>query len=135
LWCEHIRSLYDRVLQGKDSETLVEIPLINRKGTDVWVEQMVTPVHDANDRVTGLAGVMRDLTGRNLTEAELEKRVNQMVALQRIDAELTHHLDVDYVLSMALDAALRLSAAEDRKSVVYVKSVGSGDRADAKREC
>ncbi|HLV35180.1 MAG TPA: PAS domain-containing sensor histidine kinase [Spirillospora sp.] len=112
LWCEHIRSLYDRVLQGKDSETLVEIPLINRKGTDVWVEQMVTPVHDANDRVTGLAGVMRDLTGRNLTEAELEKRVNQMVALQRIDAELTHHLDVDYVLSMALDAALRLSAAD-----------------------
>lgn len=112
LWSEHLRSLYVRILRGKDTDTLVEIPMLNRKGVDVWVEQMLTPLCNERGETVGLAGVMRDLTGRNLTEAELEKRINQMVTLQRIDAELTHQLDIDYVLSMALDAAVRLSTAD-----------------------
>ena len=112
LWADHLRSLYLRVLQQKDTETLLEAPLVDRRGRDVWVEQMVTPIWNERGQIAGLAGIMRDLTSRNLTESELEKRINQMVTLQRIDAELTHQLDIDYVLSMALDAATRLSAAD-----------------------
>jgi PAS domain S-box-containing protein len=112
LWADHLRSLYMRVLQQKDAETLLEAPLVDRRGRDVWVEQMVTPIWGERGQIEGLAGIMRDLTTRNLTESELEKRISQMVTLQRIDAELTHQLDTDYVLSMALDAAVRLSAAD-----------------------
>ena len=112
LWADHLRSLYMRVLQQKDTETLLEAPLVDRRGRDVWVEQMVTPIWNERGQIEGLAGIMRDLTSRNLTESELEKRISQMVTLQRIDAELTHQLDIDYVLSMALDAATRLSAAD-----------------------
>lgn len=112
LWADHLRSLYLRVLQQKDTETLLEAPLVDRRGRDVWVEQMVTPIWGQHGQIEGLAGIMRDLTTRNLTESELEKRISQMVTLQRIDAELTHQLDIDYVLSMALDAAVRLSAAD-----------------------
>jgi PAS domain S-box-containing protein len=112
LWADHLRSLYLRVLQQKDTETLLEAPLVDRRGRDVWVEQMVTPIWSQHGQIEGLAGIMRDLTTRNLTESELEKRISQMVTLQRIDAELTHQLDIDYVLSMALDAAVRLSAAD-----------------------
>lgn len=112
LWADHLRSLYARVLRQTDSETLLEAPLVDRRGRDVWVEQMVTPIWGTDGQIEGLAGIMRDLTTRNLTESELEKRISQMVTLQRIDAELTHQLDIDYVLSMALDAAVRLSAAD-----------------------
>ncbi|MBZ0300260.1 MAG: GAF domain-containing protein [Anaerolineae bacterium] len=112
LWADHVRTLYTRILRGKDGESLVEVPMLHHSGRDVWVEQMVTPVYDEKRGVIGLAGVMRDLTGRSLTETELEKRISQLAALQRIDAELTHQLDIDYVLSMALDTALRLSTAD-----------------------
>ncbi len=106
LWTEHIRHLYLSVFKSEAAEVLLEVPLVNRQGQDVWVEQMITP------QTGGVSGVMRDITGRNLTEAELEKRIGQMATLQRIDAELTHQLDIRYVLSMALDAAVRLSAAD-----------------------
>ena len=112
LWNERVRSQYQRVLRSEAAEALIEMPLVNRQGRDVWVEQKLTPVRGDDGQPGGIAGVMRDISGRNLTEAELEKRINQLATLQRIDAELTHQLDMGYVMSMALDAAVRLSAAD-----------------------
>ena len=112
MWSDHVRSMYARVMSQQHDELLIEAPMVNRQGKDIWVEQMVSLLRTEKGEPVGLAGVMRDMTERNLTEAELEKRITQLATLQRIDAELTHQLDIDYVLSMALDAAVRLSAAD-----------------------
>jgi PAS domain S-box-containing protein len=112
LWTEHLRSIYQRVYRNQDRQTLLEVPLINRQGQEIWGEQMIAPLIDDDGVTQGLVVVMRDLGERSPAENELEKRISQMVTLQRIDAELTHKLDMRYVLSMALDEALRLSNAD-----------------------
>jgi GAF domain-containing protein len=51
------------------------------------------------------------MTGNLTNEDELKKQLEKLTILQRVDAELTHKLDVSYVLEMALDAAMRFSRA------------------------
>ncbi len=51
------------------------------------------------------------MTGNLTNEDELKKQLEKLTILQRVDAELTHKLDVPYVLDMALDAAMRFSRA------------------------
>jgi signal transduction histidine kinase len=51
------------------------------------------------------------MTGNLTNEDELKKQLEKLTILQRVDAELTHKLDVAYVLDMALDAAMRFSRA------------------------
>jgi PAS domain S-box-containing protein len=56
--------------------------------------------------------IIRNVTDMKLAEQELSRRVEQLEALRRVDMELADRLNVEYVLSMALDAAMRLSTAE-----------------------
>jgi len=51
------------------------------------------------------------MTGNLTNEDELKKQLEKLTILQRVDAELTHKLDVSYVMEMALDAAVRFSRA------------------------
>lgn len=51
------------------------------------------------------------MTGNLTNEDALKKQLEKLTILQRVDAELTHKLDVSYVLEMALDAAMRFSRA------------------------
>ena len=111
-WCDHARSLYQQILREQTAEAVLQFPALKRDGNRVWVEQVIAPLYDDAGKIQGVTAVTRDITWRDLTEAELENRVNQLATLQRIDVELTHQLDIDYVLSMALDAATRLSMAD-----------------------
>ena len=111
-WCDHARRPYNRILRQQDAELILEVPMLHQDGSQVWVEQIITPLRNNAGEVNGVMAVVRNIAGRDSTEAELETRVNQLAVLQRIDRELTNQLDVDYVLSMALDATMRLSLAD-----------------------
>lgn len=53
----------------------------------------------------------RDITHRKQAEEERERNIQRLTILRQIDDELNHILNIEYVLSLALDAAVRLSAA------------------------
>ena len=112
VWQEQMDQLIKRMFDHIDEEGVIELPLIPRQGNEIWVELMLTPLHDAVGRVDSLVGVMRDITERTLAEAELERHLNELATLRRIDTELTQQLEIGYVLSMALDTVVRLSAAD-----------------------
>lgn len=63
-------------------------------------------------RVVSILGVARDVTERKRAEAERDHYIHQLEILQQVDTELSQNLQVDYVLTMALDAAVRLSKAD-----------------------
>ncbi|NWG16411.1 MAG: PAS domain-containing sensor histidine kinase [Chloroflexi bacterium] len=65
-----------------------------------------------NGRVIGLLGIARDITERKQAEAERDLYIHQLEILQYVDTELSQNLKMDYVLTMALDAAVRLSKAD-----------------------
>lgn len=111
-WCDHARNQYSLILKQQEQRLVIALPVIQRNTDRLWVEQVISPLYDNQGAVAGVIAVMRDITTRELTDETLENRVNQLATLQRVDAELTHQLDVDYVLLMALDAVTRLSTAD-----------------------
>lgn len=54
---------------------------------------------------------VRDLSQQKQAEAATRKRLDQLAALQRVDSELNAKLNLQHVLNLSLDAALRLSNA------------------------
>lgn len=71
------------------------------------------PVEISAKLVSGgrLQCFIRDISKRKEEEEERERYIQQLTLLQQVDIELNHMLNIDYVLSLALDAAVRLSAA------------------------
>ncbi len=59
-----------------------------------------------------LQNVMRDITKRKQVEAELKEAHDRLLILRNVDQELSQKLDVQYVITRALDAAVRLSHAD-----------------------
>ncbi len=55
--------------------------------------------------------ILRDITHRIEIEAEREKYIQRLTILRQIDEEINQMLSMEYVQSMALDAAVRLSGA------------------------
>jgi len=55
--------------------------------------------------------ILRDITRRIEAEAEREKYIQRLTILRQIDEEINQMLNMEYVQSMALDAAVRLSGA------------------------
>jgi PAS domain S-box-containing protein len=55
--------------------------------------------------------IVRDITERKREQAERERYVEKLTVLHQVDAELSEELNIAYVMSLALDAAVRLSWA------------------------
>lgn len=135
-WPQELAAQYeidDRlVIQSGRTLFNLERVSINAEGEHIWVSTTKAPLKDADGHIIGLVGMSRDITERKQVEESLSKHVEQLSTLQRVDAELNHRLNTSYVLSMALDAAVRLSQAnhgfiafEEDGSFVVQESVGS----------
>jgi PAS domain S-box-containing protein len=89
-------------------ETVIAEQLVrNANGQDIPVEINAKVV--AQGRVQC---IIRDIRHRKEADEERERYIQRLTILQQVDVELNQMLSVDYVLSLALDAAVRLSAAK-----------------------
>ncbi|MBC8171075.1 MAG: response regulator, partial [Anaerolineae bacterium] len=87
-------------------ETLILEYVLKRSSGDLPVEISAKIVSGGR-----LQCILRDITLRKQEEADRERYIQRLTILQQVDMELNHMLNIDYVLSLALDAAVRLSAA------------------------
>lgn len=83
-----------------------EYQLETPAGTQDFEARMVAVEQDE------VFAIVRNITARKRAQDALNKRIEQLTALRRLDVELADRLDVNYVLTIALDAGLRLSGAE-----------------------
>lgn len=67
--------------------------------------------------------IVRDISSLRKAELELAERVRQLTILSEVEEELADQLNVNYVLNLGLDAAMRLSAA----SSGYIAVLGADD--------
>lgn len=84
--------------------------------------------------------IFRDNTEHRSSLAERDRYIEQLTILHQVDDELSQNLNIDYVLTMALDAGVRLSGAStgfivltDSGRISMIKTIGSfplvvGDR-------
>lgn len=55
--------------------------------------------------------IVRDMTDLRQAQAQLRQRVQELTLLSEVESELAQVLDIDYVLTMALDSTVRLCGA------------------------
>jgi PAS domain S-box-containing protein len=78
----------------------------------VHYEAAISPLVDGEGDAIGAIGVLVDITDRVIAEQTLERSVQRLILLRRVDGELGETLDPDSVLTIAMDTALRASRAE-----------------------
>jgi PAS domain S-box-containing protein len=72
-----------------------------------------SPIHDADGSLLGTIGVAADISDRVQIEVELKDSIEHLTLLRRLERELSETLDIDSVLMIAMDAALRVTGADD----------------------
>jgi PAS domain S-box-containing protein len=105
------RQQMKQVLQGT-SPPIYERTFRRKDGSTFPAEVSVALVYDGEGRPSHIQSIVRDITERKRTEEQLAQRVQQLTILREVDAELAERLSVDYVVNLALDSAMRLSAAD-----------------------
>jgi PAS domain S-box-containing protein len=114
-----VTEVIQRALAGETATSAVEIG-------DLVFETRCSPVRDEQGNVTGVIGVSTDITERRRAQAALEQHISRLEFLERVEIELGHKLNVDYVLPMVLDVAVRATLAE---AACICLSEGEGVRA------
>ena len=101
----------EKLLKGQPLP-LYELTFVHSDGHEFLTEVNVALAHDEKGQPLHIQSIVRDISERQRTEDQLAERVNQLTVLRDVDAELADRLNMDYVLTMALDSAMRLSAAD-----------------------
>ncbi|PID86054.1 MAG: hypothetical protein CSB13_04910 [Chloroflexi bacterium] len=100
------------------SEAILTVPLI-RQTTVLGVLQVINKQngapfnHEDESLLTAFAGqaviALENARLLEQTDSELQQRVNELFMLQQLDRDLTTKLDLEHVLNLALDWALRVN--------------------------
>ncbi|MEO8611696.1 MAG: PAS domain S-box protein [Chloroflexota bacterium] len=77
-----------------------------------WLEWTNNPILNERGEVLEFQSTGRDITDRRRAEEERNEYIARLEILQRMDSELSQTLKLDYVLEMALDAAVRMSGGQ-----------------------
>ncbi|MBL8154205.1 MAG: PAS domain S-box protein [Anaerolineae bacterium] len=89
-----------------------EHPVIAPDGELHWQEWTDVPIFDAQGNFVEFQSSGRDVTRRRLAEIDRSDYIQRLEVIQQVDIELTRSLDIDYVLDIALSAAVSISRAD-----------------------
>lgn len=110
-WRDRATEFYEAQLREYLEETRLELPVVTPQDDQVWVQFMVRLVMEDNQAV-GYFGVIRDITAHKESIRQWDQHIQNLEILRRVNDELMHTLNMPYVLSVALDATVRLTAAD-----------------------
>lgn len=111
---------YQRLAHGWGIASAVSVPLVVRdEGIgEIWLGDISPNAFDQADvqviatAAGQLAGVIEQGYLREQTDDSLRRQVDQLTALTRISRELSTSLDLDYLLQLVYDEALRTTQAD-----------------------
>ena len=113
------------------SDYRVEYPVNRACGGTCWVAIMGRALYGAHDTVTGMIGVVQDVTERRRQEEALRDETRVLELLNETGAKLASQLDLQALLQAVTDAATRISGA--LFGAFLYKS--GGDKGDAFELC
>jgi signal transduction histidine kinase len=102
--------LYEHVLLALEARTVSSFEFELQTGPfQDGYEARIIALEENQDEVMI---VVRDITTLKQVQSELRQRLQELMVLSQVEAELTEQLNLGHVLTIALDAALRLSRAQ-----------------------
>lgn len=117
------RELAEATISGRAER---EAWRLHRNGRSIWVNVVLSAVHDESGRLLGFAKISRDLTEKKRAELEreaLESRLstelNAMTRLHEMSMRLMRTTDMSEVLNEVLDATIALQRADRGNVQLY----------------
>jgi len=107
---EEFLALRQRVLQG-ESYTGVEVRRKKRDGSPIEISISTAPLRDAHGEISGIMGVVADVTERKRMVEALIRRTRQLDALRAVGTEITRELDLPTLLGLIVRRAAELVGA------------------------
>lgn len=98
-------------LRNGENLPVFETELTRKDGSKFPVEVSIAMIYHDDGQPSHIQGIVRDITNRRAINAKLQQNMERLMTLHEVDEEIAERLSLDYVLSMALDAAMRLSGA------------------------
>jgi PAS domain S-box-containing protein len=105
----------------------VEVRLLRRRGVARWIAATGRAVYDRAGRVTGMIGVIQDVTERRQQEEALREETRVLELLNETGARLGSQLDLNALLQVVTDAATQISGA--RAGAFFLRTGGEDDPA------
>ncbi|MBM3302101.1 MAG: PAS domain S-box protein [Deltaproteobacteria bacterium] len=100
----------EKVLKGEEFGSH-EYTALRKDGTPFRVLAYTSPIfHD--EKIVGMRGIILDITERKRAEDQLSQHNRELAALNAIAQTLTQSLDLDEILSKALDKTLEMLGIE-----------------------
>ncbi|MCB9454252.1 MAG: PAS domain S-box protein [Anaerolineaceae bacterium] len=110
-WRDRATQFYGDQLREYIEETTLELPVLTAQHDEIWVRLMVRLLLEEN-RPAGYLGVVRDITAHKQSIKEWDDHIQSLELLRHVNDELIYTLNLPYVLSVALDATVRLTGAD-----------------------
>ena len=93
-----------RVMEANQPELNIVEPILEASGRQAWLRTDKVPLHNELGEVTGVLGVIEDITDRKAVEAVLHETVKRQTVLNQIISQMRDSLDVDMVIATTLIA-------------------------------
>jgi len=112
------REVDRRVMESGTPEFHIMKLLCKSDGTLIWLDTNKIPLRDKNGIVTGVLVTVEDITERKRMEEKQLAHLNFMDKLERIDEVMRKSIDIDKLLSGALEVVLDIFEC-DRAWLLY----------------
>jgi len=89
-----------------------EIELVNKKDKIVHLEGIISPTKEESGALTAHIGVFRDITERNRTQAEINKRNREIVTLYELNMRFCGSLKSDELIENTFNQVIKIMDVE-----------------------
>lgn len=113
------RYLLNALDEADEATITQEVRSQSGDGREFWHHWATRAIYGDKGEVLEYQSVIRDITERKQVEEALNARLDQLRTLRRVDTELTETLNINSVIALALDSAMRLSAADIAIMALY----------------
>ena len=91
-----------RVMDANEPELNIEEPQLQAGGRQAWLRTDKVPLYDSSGNVSGVLGVIEDITDQKAAKATLKEMAKRQEVLNKITSQVRNSLDIDTVIGTAL---------------------------------
>ncbi len=95
--------LFKKLWQGEVHEFSVEKRYSRKDGSEVWVNQTISAIWEADEAPSHHIVVLEDITARKQAEAKLHRNLQRIASLHEIDTIIRSNLDLKVTLGIILE--------------------------------
>jgi PAS domain S-box-containing protein len=100
-----------RILRGERIDHYQTIRQ-RKDGTQIDISLTVSPIRNAEGKITGASKIARDITGQKRVEAQLRRQTLRLATLNNISKTISRDLDLDRTIRAVIDTATEVAGAE-----------------------